>query len=426
MTSLIDKQRLLDYLVLNNGKPQGKTWSDLAKEFNIYPTGLVPHHRGRAANDIWRGYCRSVGQTYRLLEPVMEKLNSQGEVTSTTLKVVPDTIDVNTNEFEINKITKNPYGGQWITYNKKESVFDTEGFLNEIRNIIQTTEVYTPQIEKLKTPLKEALFVYVADKHVGAKTETNSLYPNQYNKEVITQRNNILLDFITEEAVLHEGFEDIFIFDLGDSQDGMDGKTTRGTSLNQNMNTREQHLTYFETQKQFFDTLLRNIKPANNYHFIACANNNHSGDFDFISMNAVKIYLNHVYPNVNVVLVEEFMSHFIYGEHCIIFTHGKDREYMKHGMPLFLDGKTTEVIDTYIRHHRLEDYVISFVKADLHQCATTYAKNNRIRYKNVMSFYGASDYIQTVFASNLSGVDIDIIRKNENRIYETKLQFPNG
>ena len=85
-------------------------------------------------------------------------------------------------------------------------------------------------------------------------------------------------------------------------------------------------------------------------------------------------------------------------------------------MPLTINDKTENIINEYIRYKAISG-TIHFVKGDLHQTATTYAKN--FRYKSVSSFFGSSEWIHKNFGNTKAACDIDVI--DGDQILETKL-----
>ena len=87
-------------------------------------------------------------------------------------------------------------------------------------------------------------------------------------------------------------FEKIYIVDLGDRMDGLNGQTTRGGhKLPQNMSNRQAFETAISVEKEFYDMILQS-DMANEYCVIANANSNHGGDFDYMVSRALEMYIN--------------------------------------------------------------------------------------------------------------------------------------
>ncbi len=166
-----------------------------------------------------------------------------------------------------------------------------------------------------------------------------------------------------------------------------------------------------------FFTTLHKMDVANNVHFISVADCNHSGDFGYTSNWSLVRILELMFPDVKLNLFNKFIEHFEYGEHCFIMTHGKDKQFKKHGFPLSLDGKTELYFNDYINHKNVNrGKCISVVKADLH--SNNCQAGKFFRYRNTMSLYGGSSWIDANFGHTTPGVSFDIVSKNEQQILE--------
>ena len=220
---------------------------------------------------------------------------------------------------------------------------------------------------------------------------------------------------------LYGKFDRIYLVDLGDPLDGYNGQTTRGGhKLPQNMDNRQQFDTFVKVHKKWFDSLVQ-IEAANAIHFIAATEDNHAGAFGYCANRAIEIYLNVKYPDIKTRIMSKFIEHEIYGEHCLMFCHGKDSEDRKHGMPLKLDLRTESYINDYIDSFNLHGKYNHFIKGDLHQEANEFGK--RFRYKNVLSLYGASKWIHNNFGSNKSGICLEVLEKNSSKLHQHSIVF---
>jgi len=305
---------------------------------------------------------------------------------------------------------------------KPEDTFndDIEGILREV--FLESNIAVHPMPKKALVSTSRGLFVYMSDKHVGALTHPTALFGNEYNENVFEERMNKTLEEIEKQVRIHGRLQDLFICDLGDSLDGWNGYTTRGGhQLPQNMDSKEAFMTYLYTHKRFFDTLVeRNL--ANNIHAIMQTNDNHAGSFGYITNQALNLYLNTAYPFIKVTIMEKFLEHFDYGKHTFIFTHGKDSEDLKHGLPLFLTEKAENFLNKYINHHNLgENKNISIVKGDLHTESMQQAY--KFRYRNVLSMYGSSKWIMNNFGPGYPGVSFDLVEKDTDLIYSFYIRF---
>lgn len=309
--------------------------------------------------------------------------------------------------YDAKKLTTNPYGGQWVKYEKKDV-----DYLEEIKSIFSDLK-FDKQKPFKKQKSSRALKVTLSDVHVGMSVN-NSLFEYKYGKEEYQNSMDTVYQSVMSEFMGNGRFDVIIIQDLGDGLDGYNGQTTRGGhSLEQNMSNNEAYRT-FVTGKL---TLIKSIVEAdiaNNVEVYDTVNCNHSGDFGYTASYATKLYTEAVYKNVKYTIFEKFIEHFFYGEHCFIQSHGKDKQYMKSGMPLKLDDKTQRFISQYIDKFRIQSKYIHFEKGDLHQIG--YNKCKQFDYRNFMSFAPPSNWVQHNFGDGYSGYSIQIISPDKREI----------
>lgn len=409
---------LINYLEINNGKVS-ESWDELAIRFNIEAPDLeraktdVEYAKvapSKRANDIWRLYNK---QKEKL--ELSKQVVKDGQIQTETYTKIghPQELPVNMEDYEIERLTTRPQGGAWLKLKKIEKLYD-ESHIKDLKSIL--TKEITPIDYKPMIKINNlGLFIYGADKHIGALTKEDSIYKNKYDKKEIKQRliKNTIINI--EKSVKYFGnFESLYIMDLGDALDGFNQKTTgglRGTSthtLPQQMDNRGQHDFYVEVHKELFDILVQK-EYAQNLYFIATSNSNHGGDFEYGAMRNLETYLNIKYPDIKTFVNYYPFNHFTYGNHAIIFGHGKDMEDMKFGLPLNLNEKTEIFIEDYIRSNNLQDYHVTVVMGDLHQSSENYGKN--FRYKRVLSQYGSSKWMHTNFGSGNAGLSFEIFDK---------------
>lgn len=289
---------------------------------------------------------------------------------------------------------------------------------------IKTDEIEPFYIEQKEDNNEKALVLYLSDQHVGAETDKDSIYNNEYNEREFFERMKKTFHKIQDEVDCHGTFDNLIVCNLGDCVDGFNGETTRGGhQLEQNMDNKEQFNTYVNTMIQFFDSLHRKGgKPiANKICYYAVGNDNHSGDIGYIANKTLEHVLSLKYPQMDVRVFEKFIEHVDYGYHTLILSHGKDKEYMNSGFPLNLTDKTENFFNDYITKNRIVNPYVSVVMGDLHQTLVQYAK--RFRYKRVLSMYGGSGFIHTNFGSGHAGVEYDILNKYNNDIRSGIVEF---
>jgi uncharacterized protein (UPF0128 family) len=255
------------------------------------------------------------------------------------------------------------------------------------------------------------LLVYLSDKHIGAKVSEDSMLGNNYSGEVFKERLQMVLNEIINLDTLHH-FSKIIVCDLGDAIDGHEGYTgSRTHRLPQNLDTKEVYRVFMQSHLDFFTTLQTHYFGA--IEFRSVGDSNHGGELEWVLNNnlASLLELKGIYCVGN-----KFIEHFEIEDHTFLICHGKDWKDMKHGLPLTLDQKTELYIKSYIDQLGLSSKYIHFIKGDLHQANTQY--NKFFRYKNVISLFGSSKWVQTNFMTNTRGVCMDILSLLENKITE--------
>ena len=302
---------------------------------------------------------------------------------------------------------------------KKEDEFNAEDLKEVLTDVFE--DIGSVKYPKPSLSNKKALFVYMSDKHIGAMTKQDSVYENQYDRVVFAERLNKVYDRIVQAHKDFGVFDTIYICDLGDAVDGWNGLTTRGGhKLPQNMDNKEVFRTYVEEHKKFFDNLLGS-GFSKDYKAIMQTNDNHGGDFSYIVAKALQYYLEGAY-NIEVRLMEKYLEHFEYGNHTFIFTHGKDSEDRKFGLPLQLNDKAENYISKYIDYHNIDTTKqIHLIKGDLH--TESMQLTNNFRYRNVLSLYGSSKWIHSNFGPGIAGASFDIVEKKSTEVYSFYITF---
>lgn len=319
-----------------------------------------------------------------------------------------------------------PNGEQRFSINTKKEWYKEENKKSLEQSLDEIKKKFRDEITPVNIKIEDkdnrrALFIYMADKHVGAKTSDNSMMNNPYDANVFKERLLHALITIKKNKELFGVFDALYIVDLGDSLDGYNSQTTRGGhTLPQNLNNIQQLDTFFETHKELFDNIVH-LNAAKRIEYIACTNDNHAGDFGYAAQRMLDIYLQCKYPDIKRTIITKFIDHIQYGQHTFMFTHGKDAKDMKFGLPLKLNEKAENYINAYIHHYKIQTPSIHLIKGDLHQSAEEPAKI--FRYKNVLSLYGASKWIHTNFMTNVKGYNYEIVDKYSPEIYKSEIHF---
>jgi len=406
---------------------------DIAKKYNFRPE-LSKDKRAKAVRDLKRVALntRDTKQT-KPSEDSTTSIHENLEVGSLTINEFaenPRTSDdiiklhqIDTSIWKLSQYWSKEKSNGWqvsaMFSRKKEQEFNAEDLQDILTDIFSNSKKvsYPP----VKTTNNKALFVYMSDKHIGAMTKQDSVYENHYDRMVFAQRLNKVYERIIQAYNDFGTFDTIYICDLGDAVDGWNGLTTRGGhGLPQNMDNKEVFKTYVEEHKKFYDNLLTS-GSAKNYKTVIQTNDNHGGDFSYITAKALSYYLEAAY-SMEVVLMEKYLEHFEYGEHIFIFTHGKDSEDRKFGLPLQLNDKAENYITKYIEYHNLDrNKNIHLIKGDLHTESMQLTIN--FRYRNVLSLYGSSKWIHSNFGPGMAGVSFDIVERKSEEVYSFYIKF---
>lgn len=261
----------------------------------------------------------------------------------------------------------------------------------------------------------KAMFVYIADDHAGIDFK-ESLFNNPYTGETYFDRLNILADKILFDT---SGSETLFIVNLGDELDGYNKQTTRGGHSLDSLSNKDQFDVYIKARRNFYDKIISKNKYRETT-IININNSNHSGnDYSYIVNKALEFYIIGNYPNTKFINQEKFIDSYIWGNHAILLTHGKDEKYMKFGFPLNLNEKTDLWLLDYSRN--IGAKYISTIKGDLHSYSVNMGKSGR--YINVPSICGGSNWIEHNYGSSSSGALIEIVDKFDKNISSIPIWF---
>jgi hypothetical protein len=277
------------------------------------------------------------------------------------------------------------------------------------------------KISKEKIKSEKALVVYLSDQHVGAETDGDSVYSNDYDEAEFNRRMKVTLEEMKSQKEIFGRFDKIIVCNLGDPLDGYNAETTRGGhGLPQNMNNKEQFSVYLIGMLTFFETL-HTLNLANSIEYQCVTDDNHSGDFGYCVNKSLEHIMRLKFPDMTINIFEKFIEHFTYGVNAFILTHGKDKEDKKHGFAFILDAKIENYFNEYINNFKIYSQKIHLVMGDLHQSLTQFGK--RFRYKRVSSMYGSSKWIHTNFGYTRAAVDFDIVDKNSGSVLEGRVEF---
>lgn len=289
-----------------------------------------------------------------------------------------------------------------------------ESIIDKVRLLVREENVEPVFIDKAAVDRRYALHIYTTDKHAGSLVR-NPLFGNNYDGQEFRRRLEETLKAVQLIKDFVGRIETINFIDLGDGLDGIGGQTTRGGhGLDQNLEDTEQFDLYVSSHKLLFGQIHR-MDVTNNIQYTVACNDNHGGFGMYVAARALQEYLSAKYPDMVTSVNRSFIFHQEYGIHRFLYTHGKDDRYRSKGFPLKLDADTEKFINEYIDYHGLARHLsysqeracIHLIKGDLHSSAEEYAK--RFRYKNVMSMFGSSSWIQHTFGAGYRGFEFELV-----------------
>lgn len=356
----------------------------------------------------------SVGAMYRTMRRARKWVTTrqmtgrEGEIIHELKVAVPQDEIQDLTGFEPVAMTTNPHGGQWVRYTKKD--FDP---LTEIRSVL--TGLKFPAYKPIKqTKSARALKITLSDMHVGMGVSEDSLFAYRYGQDEFQKSISMVINRAIDQYKINGKFDVLILQDLGDGLDGYNNQTTRGGHpLEQNMTNAEMFRAYIHEKLRLIDALYK-AGVANEIWVYNSVNCNHAGDFGYMANYAIKLVCEKSYPSVKYEILERFVDHFFYGEHCFIQTHGKDKRYMKSGMPLKLDARTEKFINEYIDRYGIASKYIHFEKGDLHQ--VSYDRRKKFDYRNFMSLAPPSNWVQHNCGDAYWGYTMQIIDPNGREI----------
>ena len=288
-----------------------------------------------------------------------------------------------------------------------------EEILKDYSNI-QPVEI---DVSVVKTD--KALKIVLTDEHIGLDVN-GGLFEYEYTPEIHEEK---IKQVIADIKYLHKcfgHFDYVIICNYGDFQDGYENHTTRGGHhLSQNISTAEVFKHCLKTRLNMLQTILK-LNVASKVILLDCVNDNHSGSFAHTISVAIQMLIEQLYKKdlVEVQTLDKFLDYRIYGNHAFIMTHGKDKEFRKHGLPLNLDKKSVEFLMSYIEHHGInkEAKYIHVEKGDLH--SINYDGSRKyFDYMNFGSFAPPSKWAQANYGDCRSSYYMQVVDKKENLIF---------
>lgn len=247
---------------------------------------------------------------------------------------------------------------------------------------------------------EKSLILHLSDLHIGSKCESNTLYPNKWDKEELERRLDVIIDKISSFGYL----DTLIINLLGDNLDGMDNQTARRDHfMPQNMDNMEQVSVFIQTISAFI-LKARNLANKIKVYSVKCGN--HDGIFGYTATLALINLVQNLDSNIDCTLFKDFIGSYEFKSHTYLLCHGKDEKFMKKPFPTNLNDNTQIKIYEWLEANNITGTNIHFIKGDLHSNALNSCR--KFDYRNVLSLYGASDYSNFNYSRNSYGVSYDL------------------
>lgn len=409
--------------VLNNRR---KTWAQYGEQFGEHPERLRKWSRTLKVSFEKREWFPGQSIDSADLPRVAEALDLADSTSPTKF---PDKYDGVKPRRAWEQRTKD---GEIVTLHSYE--FDSEledlkkfqeKVVDKVRALVAEEEINPVLLEKPELRHKWGLNIYTTDKHAGSLVR-NPLFDNDYTNVEFERRLHETLKAVQLCVDFTGGLDLVNFIDLGDGIDGVGGKTTRGGhGLDQYLDDTDQFDLYVNAHKSLF-AALHQIGGIAGVRFTSACNDNHGGFGMYVAARALEEYLKVKYPELETDVQRAFLFHQEYGIHRFIYTHGKDDRYRARPFPMKLDADTERFIGEYIDYHGLSKHLaysqeracIHLIKGDLHSSAEEYSK--RFRYKNIMSMFGSSSWIQHNFGAGYKGFEFELVSKDTPTIFTCK------
>ena len=320
-----NKKKLIQYLISNSGR-NGKTWIELAEEFDIYPSGNYEDEKstqraaGKKANDIWRTYLK---KSPRDLELVKKSYHKGNLVTETFKKRTGHRkVEYNPEDFEIQQITEMAYGGANIKLVKKFNPETLEDALEKLFDKYKDFKVKIPKKKITKTlPLLAVVNLYDAhlDK-IPLKSTTGEYSSLKRNLDTFRWCFDEICRYLQKNEIRN------VVFPIGNDlfhTNGMDNKTKKGTALEFYCSPEESYYQISDLMTECINKLYTICDEVQ----VIMIKGNHDAD----KITTLGFWLNRVfkdYKGVSVDYTRRQRKYISFGENLLGFAHG-DKEKSK-------------------------------------------------------------------------------------------------
>jgi len=127
-----------------------------------------------------------------------------------------------------------------------------------------------------------------------------------------------------------------------------------------------------------------------------------SGTFSQVQGTMLEAFIKRIYPTANIGFVrqKDMMAYRVYGDNCIVTTHGKDSKVMAKNMPYFLTPSWETFFTSVFKRWGILDKHIKVFKGDLHRQGMS--EHPMFQYYNFKAMSPPSGWVQHNFSTTES------------------------
>lgn len=320
--------------ITQKGKNES-SWLSLAEQFNI-KVSTNSRKRAKAANDIYRKYLRKIKDP--ILHTVKQTLDKDGKVIFETRKTLPEEQEFKIEGMLVKKVTTNPNGGQWITYEKESQQQVKEDTIqNVVAKLINTHIGLIPDYEGKKKEYFEYLDIKPFTFDNKQKLAVVNLYDAHLDKlpvkstcgveSTLEENCNIFLGTIDKICIeiVKNNVDDI-IFPVGNDlfhTNGFNSQTKKGTQIEYYGSPED---SYYAICNTITEAIVRLAVVAKHGVKVIMVKGNHDED----KITTLGYWLEKLFQgtNVEVDFLRKQRKYIQFGENLIGFAHG-DKEKSK-------------------------------------------------------------------------------------------------
>lgn len=250
---------------------------------------------------------------------------------------------------------------------------------------------------------KTSIMLHLADLHIGAKCESDTMYPNPYDYSEIERRLNAIIKKVADLGPL----DTIVINLLGDMLDGLDNQTARRDHYMPQLFDNKQQMDVFINVMCNFINAIRPLAKHIKIYSVKCGN--HDGLWGYATTTILQKQVQILWPEISFEIAETFLYKYEFAGKTFVITHGKDEKFMKRGLPVTLNDKTKTFLTDWLNDNNVlvnGNNPVHVIKADLHTEAINSCYG--LTYRNVLSLFGASDYSGFNFRRNSYGASYEL------------------